>query len=340
LPDDDAPDATGPAGADEGEREGVAPVAAEPAASVAEPVPVEPSSPGVAAVEVLEPPPAGSAAEAYERRARLAEDRLAEVLAAYRKLKVDNDAYRGRLTKNIDRRYEQRRERLLLKFIDILDNLDRALEAAETSYTGEPMIEGLILVRTQLLQTLQDEGLERIPVLGLPYDPATSEAVQTQAVDDPEHHHVVVKELMRGYRLNSRIARAARVVVGEHHPEAKGEAAIPAPLAAAPAGEAPPVVAAIAVTAQEPVRPPRGRSRRRAAEAAFEASGAGDTESDAEEAEPTLEEIIARAEAQEAKAPEFSPVDADAPVPDEAPEAVEAPVAAREDEEKTPDDEG
>ena len=80
-------------------------------------------------------------------------------------------------------------------------------------------------MRTQLLQTLQDEGLERIPVLGLPYDPHISEAVETQPVDDPEHHHVVVKELLRGYRLNGRVARASRVIVGEH----AGPAARPVP---------------------------------------------------------------------------------------------------------------
>ena len=59
----------------------------------------------------------------------------------------------------------------------MLDNLDRGLEAAQTSYAGQPLLEGMILVRTQLLQTLQDEGLDRIPVVGLPFDPAVSESV-------------------------------------------------------------------------------------------------------------------------------------------------------------------
>lgn len=166
--------------------------------------------------DVLEHPEEAGAIEAYQQRARLAEDRLAEVLAAYRKFKLENEGYRDRITKNTERRFDQRRERLLLKFIEILDNLDRALEAAETTYAGEALIDGLILVRTQLLQTLKDEGLERIPVLGLPYDPACAEAVETRPVSDAEQHHVVVKELMRGYRLNGRLARASRVVVGEY----------------------------------------------------------------------------------------------------------------------------
>jgi molecular chaperone GrpE len=232
--------------------------------------------------------PDSNAAEAFHRRARLAEDRLAEVLAAYRALRTENEGYRDRVTKNIERRYDQRHERLLLKFIDILDNLDRALDAAEQTYAGEPLIEGLILVRTQLLQRLRDEGLERIPVLGLPYDPSVSEAVEMGPVDDPDHHNVVVKELLRGYRLNGRIARASRVVVGQYAEEV---AAAPAPSATvepgvsetAPAGGAAPEPAG----SEPPATPPE------AAPAVAPAEG-----------EPSLEEIISRAEAQEALFPD------------------------------------
>jgi molecular chaperone GrpE len=231
---------------------------------------------GAGLADALEAPPDDGAAEAFHKRARLAEDRLAEVLGAYRKLKTETDAYKERLTRNIERRYDQRRERLLLKFIDILDNLDRALEAAESSYAGEALIQGLILVRTQLLQTLQEEGLERIPVMGLPYDPNFSEAVGTEPVSDPEHHHVVIKDLLRGYRLNGRIARASRVIVGEY----RGEMPVSTPEGA----EAPTEPLAAAPEASPP--------------------GAEDEEKLLEPSELSLEEIIARAEAQEALFPD------------------------------------
>src|SRR5262245_37490047 len=95
---------------------------------------------GASLAEALEAPPGDSQAEAYLQRARLAEDRLGEVLAAYRKLKADNEAHRGRVTKNLERRFEQRLEKLLVDFIDILDNFDRALEATEQTYAGNPLI--------------------------------------------------------------------------------------------------------------------------------------------------------------------------------------------------------
>jgi molecular chaperone GrpE len=163
-------------------------------------------------------PPEGSLIQPFEQRARLAEDRLAEVLAAFRQLKADQESQRERMTHRIERRSDQRHERLLVKFIDILDSFDRALEAAETTYAGAPLIEGLILVRTQLLQTLRDEGLERIPVLGLTFDPHVSEAMSTEPVSDPDQHHVVVKEYQRGYRFKGRLVRPSRVVVGEFSP--------------------------------------------------------------------------------------------------------------------------
>ena len=156
----------------------------------------------------------GDQASEHER-AQLVEDRLSQVLAAYRKLKTENAEFRERMSRNIERRFNDRRERLLIKFIDILDNLDRALEAAERSNVTESLIDGLILVRAQLLQTLQDEGLERAPVLGLPYDPALAEAMGTVPVDTREHDHVVVKELLRAYRFEGRVIRHGQVLVGQ-----------------------------------------------------------------------------------------------------------------------------
>jgi molecular chaperone GrpE len=193
---------------------------------------------------------------------RQAQERLNEVVAAYKSLRDENDGYRDRVRKNSERRFAQRHERLLLKFIDILDNLDRALEAAELSYAAAPMIEGLILVRTQLLQTLQEEGLERIPVLGLAYDPEVAEAMATHPVDDPDQHHVVVKDLQRGYRLNGRVARASQVVVGEYDfsnqpaPEAP---AAPAETEAEAPGQTAPQPADAPAPRDEPSRGDSGR---------------------------------------------------------------------------------
>jgi molecular chaperone GrpE len=208
-----------------------------------------PATPAVPAVPAAVEVPPGNP---LEQRARLAEDRLAEVMAAYRTLKNENEDFRERQSRNMERRFEQRREKLLLKFIDVLDNLDRALEAAQTSYAGQPLLEGMILVRTQLLQTLQDEGLDRIPVLGLPFDPAVSESVSTAPVKEAEQDHVVVKELLRGYRLNGRVARASRVVIGVFEAAAADAATVEAPVPPAPPVPPPPAPEAEPAASSDP----------------------------------------------------------------------------------------
>jgi molecular chaperone GrpE len=273
-------------------------LAAEASSSVLE---AEPN----ALSQALDIPAVDDAAQAFLKRAHLAEDRLAEVLAAYRKVKSDNDGFRDRLKRTLERQYDQRRDRLLLRFIDILDNFDRALDATQTTYAGEPLVEGLILVRTQLLQALKEHGLERVPVLGLPYDPHVSEAVGTQPVEDPDHHHLVVKELLRGYRLNGKVARPSRVLIGEcgAAPEEAAPPAVEAVVEAAVEVEAEPVLEPEPVTEDPPAAP---------------LLSMGDL---------SLEEIIARAEAQDAlfPAPEL---EADAPIevaPE--PDPVPSPVA-------------
>ena len=242
--------------------------------------PAEAGEPGESAEPSPDASPVAEAAEAYHQRARLAEDRLAEVLAAYRQIKSENEGFRDRISKNLQRKFAQRHETLLLKFIDILDNLDRALEAAQISYAGQPLLEGMILVRTQLLARLKEEGLERIPVLGLPFDPEVAESVGVHPVSDPDHQHLAVKELMRGYRVNGRVVRASRVLIGEYRedapPEDKGLMID---------NEAPAILADEERTAEE--------------DAAMTESGVLEISSD----DPSIEEIVAKAEAQSALFP-------------------------------------
>lgn len=133
------------------------------------------------------------------------------------------------MTQRLERRHRQSREHFLLKFMEIFDNLDRALAAAEHAEVTPALVEGIILVRSQLLAALRAEGLERIPVLGRPFDPTVAEALEIEAVADAERHQLVLADLQRGYRLNGALVRPARVRVGEYR--------APAPAPAEPAFE-------------------------------------------------------------------------------------------------------
>ena len=98
--------------------------------------------------------------------------------------------------------------------------MDRAIEAARSSDAAESLISGVMLVRTQLFRILQDEGLERVSVLGLPFDERSAEAVHCRSVSDPDQDGLVIEELQGGHQLRGHIIRRAKVVIGEFVDEA------------------------------------------------------------------------------------------------------------------------
>jgi len=171
--------------------------------------------------------------EAFRQAARLAEDRVAEVAAATSALKADNETFRDRLEAQLSEKYEKRRERLLLSSVQTLEAMDRAIEAARQSDAAESLISGVMLVRTQLFRILQEEGLERVSVLGLPFDRRSAEAVQRRPVTDPDHDGLVIEELQGGHQLRGHVIRRAKVVVGEFSDE------VIAPTVTAPKKEEP-----------------------------------------------------------------------------------------------------
>ena len=195
------------------------------AASTAVPEKGEPAASG--------PSSPADPSETFRQAARLAEDRIAEVAAATSALKADNETFRDRLEGELSEKYEKRRERLLLSAVQTLEAMDRAIEAARKSDAAESLISGVMLVRTQLFRILQEEGLERVSVLGLPFDRRSAEAVQRRPVTDPDHDGLVIEELQSGHQIRGHILRRAKVVVGEFSEE------VIAPIAAAPKKEEP-----------------------------------------------------------------------------------------------------
>lgn len=178
-----------------------------------------------------------------ETRVRLIEAQLEQAMDGYHFLKTENEALRAqveelqekqkassdagavleRQKRAAARELQSERETIYTRYIEILDNFDRAFDTLEARSASESLMEGFILVRNQVVQVLRDGGFDRVRTLGLPYDPNTSEAVEMEAVDDPAQDGMVVREVVRGYRLDGRTVRAARVVVGRYVAPAVGD---------------------------------------------------------------------------------------------------------------------
>jgi molecular chaperone GrpE len=94
--------------------------------------------------------------------------------------------------------------------IDAVDNLERALEAADGD--GEGLAAGVEMVLGGLRETLKRNGVEAVDPKGEEFDPNQHEALSTQPVEGTEGG-IVVEVLQKGYTLGDQLVRPARVVV-------------------------------------------------------------------------------------------------------------------------------
>ena len=155
--------------------------------------------PGVAETE----PPAALAEELEE--ARRERD---EYLDALQRLKAEFENSRKRQERERTRMLETASERLVVELLPVLDNLDRALEAE-----GD-IREGVRATRDQLADVLGREGLLPVASDGQPFDPNVHEAVMGQPSDEHEEG-TILQTFERGYLLNGKPVRPAKVVVAK-----------------------------------------------------------------------------------------------------------------------------
>jgi molecular chaperone GrpE len=155
--------------------------------------------------------------QAAEARARLAEERDAaaaerdEYLEDLRRLKADFDNYRRRAQRELSESETRARTAVLAEFLPILDNLDRALNAAE-HHEESKVIEGVRLTHNLFSDLLRKEGVEEVEALGAHFDPTVHEALITQPSAEHEEG-VVTTVLERGYVCGDRVLRPAKVAV-------------------------------------------------------------------------------------------------------------------------------
>ena len=131
-----------------------------------------------------------------------------QYLDSLRRLKAEFDNSRKRQERERARILESASEKLVQELLPVLDNLDRALESE-----GD-IREGVQATRGQLADVLADEGLLPVASDGQPFDPNVHEAVMGQPSDEHEEG-TVLQTFQRGYLLNGRAIRPAKVVVAK-----------------------------------------------------------------------------------------------------------------------------
>ena len=153
--------------------------------------------------------------QALEETKRLLEEKTAEArdnLNRYLRAAAELDNLRKRTQREREEYIRFANESLLRELLPVLDNFDRALEAARAGSEAQGVVAGVELIQRELLKVLEKFGVTPYSALGQPFDPERHEAVQRVFKPDAPDM-TVVAETQRGYLLNGRVLRPAMVVV-------------------------------------------------------------------------------------------------------------------------------
>jgi molecular chaperone GrpE len=194
--------------------------------------PEEGPAPAGRAEEVAEPscsvPPSSAPEPRQGKEAKKVEGDLQELVAGLererdeylelaRRTKADFENYRKRVSREASEAEVRGRAGLARELLSVVDNLERALAAAEPRDDGAPnhIAEGVRLVYEELSGVLANAGVSSFEPTGDQFDPDQHEAMLTR----PGNEGKILEVFQKGYRLNGQVLRPARVVVGSANDE-------------------------------------------------------------------------------------------------------------------------
>lgn len=187
------------------------------------PVPVESQEPAeIRAEDLTEEAPRTVSAEAYEQVEKDLEAsrrRVDELARAYQALDRDREEFKQRLQRERDRMLEVEKGNAASLVLEAIDELDRCLSVSPTDDSS--LAQGVRFIRDGLLKKIQAQGVERIEVLGKPFDPNTAEAIDMEITPNADEDQMVLSEVRAGYGYKGRVLRAARVKVAKFVPPAQ-----------------------------------------------------------------------------------------------------------------------
>ena len=156
--------------------------------------------------------------EQLQEQIRLKDEEIANQKDTFLREKAELENFKKRLTKEKDDFVQFANERLLQELIQIEDNLERALEVPNA--TLESLKEGVEMIQKQFSTFLKNQKVEPIEAVGKAFDPTLHEVLNQQ---DSEKHeeNTVIEEYSKGYTLNGRILRPAKVVISKKPAEKK-----------------------------------------------------------------------------------------------------------------------
>ncbi|MCX6283977.1 MAG: nucleotide exchange factor GrpE [Bacteroidetes bacterium] len=141
-------------------------------------------------------------------------DKLSELNDKYLRLYSDFDNYRRRTLKEIGDIRKNASEDVVIKLLAVLDDFERAIKAFDSTDNAVGLKEGVILIFNKFMTILANVGLEQMKTVGEKFDTDFHEAITNIPATHEEMKNKVVDEIEKGYLLNGKVIRYAKVVVG------------------------------------------------------------------------------------------------------------------------------
>ena len=165
--------------------------------------------------------------EELEARTKAAEKQVQEVQTRFdqlrQQLQRETDETRQRLNRSAEERAAGDKAKFISTLLPVMDNLNRAVDAASEGGTRESILEGIRGIAASFQSALASAGVEPLASVGEEFNPELHEAVDT-AETDSNMDGRVIEEYSRGFRMGDRLLRPARVKVGRASEQAKQSA--------------------------------------------------------------------------------------------------------------------
>jgi molecular chaperone GrpE len=140
---------------------------------------------------------------------------LQEYISGYKDASREFDAVKARIRRDVVKDVERGKRAILAELLDVVDNLDRAIDAARRSGESGVLLQGVEMVRDQFLARLEGFGVRRMAPAGRPFDPARHEAASLVPVTDAAQDNTVLGVIREGYEVADEVLRPALVAVGQ-----------------------------------------------------------------------------------------------------------------------------
>jgi molecular chaperone GrpE len=154
--------------------------------------------------------------EDLEQRLADSANQLQAVIAEHRRSLEEFDQIKARWRRDSAREIERAKRQVLAEFLEVVDNLDRAIAANTAGDNLDQVARGVQLVRDQFLAKLEAFGVSRTPALGERFDAARHEAISTAPGASPDDEGIVLAVVKEGYAIGDELLRPASVVVGTY----------------------------------------------------------------------------------------------------------------------------